>query len=53
MAKKRGEARQLITLQCAECRERNYNTEKNRRNDTGRLELNKYCGRCRVVRVHR
>ena len=50
---KRGDVRQLITLQCSECRERNYHTEKNRRNDPGRLELKKFCKRCRVVRVHR
>jgi large subunit ribosomal protein L33 len=43
----------LITLQCADCRERNYHTTKNRRNDTGRLERRRYCPRCRVHRVHR
>lgn len=53
MAKRRTEARVLITLGCGECRERTYTTTKNRRNDTNRLELNKYCPRCRVHRVHR
>ncbi|MDD2251481.1 MAG: 50S ribosomal protein L33 [Dehalococcoidales bacterium] len=52
MAKK-GEARMVITLACNECRERNYTTEKNKRNDTQRLEINKYCPRCRVSRPHR
>lgn len=52
MAKK-GEARMVITLACNECKERNYTTEKNKRNDTQRLELNKYCPRCRVSRPHR
>ncbi|MDD5486071.1 MAG: 50S ribosomal protein L33 [Dehalococcoidales bacterium] len=52
MAKK-GEARTVITLACNECKERNYTTEKNKRNDTQRLELNKYCPRCRVSRPHR
>ncbi|MSQ26123.1 MAG: 50S ribosomal protein L33 [Dehalococcoidia bacterium] len=52
MAKK-GENRVLITLACGECRERTYNSEKNRRNDTARLELKKYCPRCRKQQPHR
>jgi large subunit ribosomal protein L33 len=51
MAKK--EERVIITLACSECRERNYVTEKNRRNDSERIELRKYCPRCRVHRLHR
>ncbi|MBM3924748.1 MAG: 50S ribosomal protein L33 [SAR202 cluster bacterium] len=53
MAKKRGDVRTLITLQCPDCRERNYNTQKNRRNDTGRVEFNKYCPRCRGHKLHK
>ncbi len=52
MAKK-GENRIIIHLACSECRERNYTTFKNRRNDTGRLELNKYCPRCHAHHAHR
>ncbi len=52
MAKK-GEARGTITLACGECKERTYTTSKNRRNDTGRLELNKFCPRCRKHHAHR
>jgi large subunit ribosomal protein L33 len=51
MAKK--EDRIIITLACTECRERNYTTVKNRRNDPDRLELNKFCQRCRQHRLHR
>lgn len=51
MAKK--VTRTVITLECTECRERNYVSEKNRRNDPSRLELNKYCPRCRTHRPHR
>ena len=36
-----------ITLRCSECKQRNYNTTKNKRNTTERLELNKYCPCCR------
>ena len=52
MARKTG-ARILVTLQCTECRERNYHTEKNRRNDPDRLEFNKFCKRCRARATHR
>jgi len=52
MAKSKGD-RIIIHLACTECRERTYTTEKNRRNDTDRLELNKFCPRCRIRRVHR
>ncbi|NOX63877.1 MAG: 50S ribosomal protein L33 [Chloroflexi bacterium] len=51
MAKKGN--RILVTLACTECKERNYLTSKNRRNNTGRLELKKYCPRCRTHRLHR
>jgi len=49
----RKENRIVITLACTECKERNYTSEKNRRNDSGRLELRKYCPRCRAHHVHR
>ncbi len=53
MAKKRGGARIIVTLSCTDCRERTYTTTKNRHNDPNRLELNKFCPRCRESRVHR
>ena len=52
MAKK-GEARQRITLKCTECKEQNYRTEKNKRNTSDKLELNKYCSRCRKTTLHK
>jgi len=51
MAKKAD--RIIIYLACTECKDRNYTSSKNKRNDPGRIELNKYCPRCRVHRVHR
>ena len=51
MAKKN--VRMLVTLACTVCRERTYLTEKNRRNDPTRLELKKYCPRCRSHQMHR
>ena len=52
MASKK-DVRPVINLACTECKERNYTTEKNRRNDPGRMELNKYCPRCRKHTQHR
>jgi large subunit ribosomal protein L33 len=51
MAKK--DIRMVVTLECVECRERNYTTQKNRRNDPQRMELKKYCSRCRDHTLHR
>ena len=52
MAKKT-EARGIIYLACTECKERTYTTTKNRKNDPQRLELRRYCPRCRTHTVHR
>jgi large subunit ribosomal protein L33 len=43
----------IITLQCPTCKERNYTTTKNKRNDPDRLELRKFCRRCRTHTPHR
>ena len=32
-----------IVLACTECKQRNYNTKKNKKNDPDRLEMKKYC----------
>ena len=41
-----------ITLRCNECKQRNYNTVKNKKNAPDRLEMNKYCPFCRKHTVH-
>ena len=41
-----------VTLRCNECKQRNYNTMKNKKNTPDRLELNKYCPFCRKHTVH-
>ena len=43
----------IITLQCADCRRRNYTTAKNKKNDPDRMELRKYCRWCRKHTAHR
>ena len=46
-------AREIITMQCVECKSRNYTTTKNRKKTTERLELKKFCRTCRHHRVHK
>jgi large subunit ribosomal protein L33 len=52
MAKK-GDTRVIINLACTECKERTYTSSKNRKNDSARMELSKYCPRCQHHTVHR
>ena len=42
-----------ITLACSECKQRNYDTVKNKKNDPDRLEMNKYCKFCRKHTLHK
>jgi len=42
-----------ITLACTECKQRNYNTMKNKKNDPDRLEMNKYCKFCKKHTLHK
>ncbi|PRW63927.1 50S ribosomal protein L33 [Actinopolyspora mortivallis] len=53
MAKTPTDVRPKITLACEECKERNYITKKNRRNDPDRMSLKKHCPRCNAHRVHK
>ena len=53
MASKSADVRPKITLACTECKERNYITKKNRRNTPDRMELAKFCNRCRTHTPHR
>ncbi len=43
----------IITLECKECRNRNYTTTKNKRRTPERLELSKYCPHCRRHTPHK
>ncbi len=42
-----------ITLACTECKQRNYNTMKNKKNDPDRLEMHKYCRFCKKHTLHK
>ena len=35
-----------VTLECGDCKRRNYLTEKNRHNNRDRIELRKFCRFC-------
>lgn len=61
MAKSKG-TRILVTLECTQCRSNTnkrlsgvsrYITQKNRRNNPERLELNKYCPNCNRTTLHK
>ena len=42
-----------ITLACTECKQRNYDTTKNKKNNPDRIELSKYCKFCKKHTVHK
>ena len=45
--------RQKVILACTECKQRNYNTMKNKRNNTDRIELMKYSKFCNKETLHK
>ena len=45
--------RSIVILACTDCKRRNYNTTKNKRKTTDRLEMKKYCRWCRRHTAHR
>lgn len=45
--------RVIVTMACTECKERNYTSTKNKKNDPNRLEFKKYCRTCRRHTLHR
>ena len=42
-----------VTLACTECKQRNYNTTKNKKNNADRIEMNKYCKFCKKHTLHK
>jgi len=51
MAKKG--AREYVSLICPECKSQNYITERNKVNIEGKLQLKKYCKKCRKQTLHK
>ena len=42
-----------ITLACTECKQRNYNMTKEKKNHPDRMETSKYCKFCRKHTLHK
>ena len=45
--------RPKITLACGVCKQRNYITKKNRRNDPDRINIKKFCSDCGKHQLHK
>ncbi|MDA8159349.1 MAG: 50S ribosomal protein L33 [Desulfobacteraceae bacterium] len=45
--------RDIITLGCTDCKQRNYTSTKNKRKTPNKLELKKYCPFCRTHTLHK
>jgi large subunit ribosomal protein L33 len=45
--------RDIVTLACTECKQRNYTTTKNKKNTPDKLVFNKYCRFCKKHTSHR
>ena len=41
-----------VTLACTECKQRNYVSKKNKKNDPDRIEMMKHCKFCRKHTLH-
>jgi large subunit ribosomal protein L33 len=49
----KSDKRVKVTLECTECKERNYITMKSKVNDRERLEMKKFCSRERKHTLHK
>jgi len=45
--------RDIVTLTCTECKQRNYTTTKNKKSTPDKLEFSKYCRFCQKHTKHR
>jgi len=45
--------REIIQMQCSECKNRNYSKTKNRKTTPDRLEMSKFCRTCRKHTPHK
>ena len=45
--------RENVILRCTDCKQRNYNTTKNKKKTTTKLEFSKYCRFCRKHTAHK
>ncbi|MDD5654122.1 MAG: 50S ribosomal protein L33 [Candidatus Omnitrophota bacterium] len=45
--------REIITLECTECKNRNYTTTKNKKKHSEKFETKKFCKVCRKHTIHK
>jgi large subunit ribosomal protein L33 len=45
--------RDTVHLQCTECKRRNYSASRNKKKQTTKLQVNKYCRFCRRHTLHK
>lgn len=45
--------RVVVTLACTDCKQRNYTSVKNKKNDPDRIEVKKFCRHCKTHTAHR
>jgi len=45
--------RDIVQMQCTECKRKNYTTDKNKKTTSGKLEFKKFCRFCGGHKVHR
>jgi large subunit ribosomal protein L33 len=45
--------REIITLQCTACKRKNYSSTRNKKTQTDKLEVKKYCPFCRKHVLHK
>jgi large subunit ribosomal protein L33 len=45
--------REIITMACEACANRNYTAERNKKTQKEKLELKKYCAHCRKHTLHK
>lgn len=42
-----------VKLACTDCKQRNYDSMKNKRNNPERIEMQKYCKFCKAHTLHK
>ncbi|MCX5692402.1 MAG: 50S ribosomal protein L33 [Candidatus Omnitrophica bacterium] len=45
--------REFIIIACTECKRRNYTSTKNKKKQTARLEIKKFCKFCKKRTLHK
>jgi len=45
--------REIIILECTQCKRRNYTTTKNKRKHPEKFQVKKYCPHCKMHTIHK